>query len=226
MKLCWRVSLQSQLTHGKFSHRSCCCCCESQPCPWMANCDTIKWNKHTSDTSVCVCVWVSVFTLACSGTDRSSQREHSFQHIHADRLMYVCLNAKDATHTHNRPLTNTHKHMRKLTYTPTSRIRVVNDCQGRGRRYLSSIYYGSKCADAYVGALLTRAFSYRRGRGRDKRRFVFSPNFLFGSHFSLIATLSSIHIPLSLSLREVSSGSRQSESSGPWILHAFLLPAS
>lgn len=158
---------------------------------------------------VSVCVYTSLFG------NRQEQSAGTFVPTYTRRQTYVCLNAKDATHTHNRPLTHTHKHMRKLTYTPTSRIRVVNDCQGRGRRYLSSIYYGSKCADAYVGALLTRAFSYRRGRGRDKRRFVFSPNFLFGSHFSLIATLSSIHIPLSLSLREVSSGSRQSESSGP-----------
>lgn len=55
---------------------------------------------------------------------------------------------------------------------------MVNDCQGRGRRYLSSIYYGSKCADAYVGALLTRLFRIDGGVGVTSAGLFFFPNFI------------------------------------------------
>lgn len=97
---------------------------------------------------------------------------------------------------------------------------MVNDCQGRGRRYLASIYYDRRLRRSFLDADFGMSVGVYQAPVFVFFFFLLSLSLI--SRFSL-STLSSIHIPLSLSVREVASGSRQSEvRTGPWILHAFL----
>lgn len=141
-----------------------------------------KTHTHT----LCVCVGVSVCTSGCVYTctlgNLQEQSAGTFVPAHTRIHMYVCTYRRHHTYsctTKCQGCQTTRTHVSLHALTPTSRIRVVNDCQGRGRRYHSSIYY-----DAYVGAFSMRILAW--AWACNKRRlcvgvfffFYSSPNFL------------------------------------------------